>query len=419
MIFSILMFTALTALVFAYEGVSFSTRLTLLPDIERVESEEEYESLKAGLQADKSKLIKFSEELAYDEKSDAYYSGHQDVKIGHTGKVWLKSFYDTDNRMYKITARSVDSYSELKIIVTGTPIIKIDSIKESRKALNTDYDKVILTAFEADPGAEPKKYQIRMSLRGDSSLLYPKKSYTLRQLGKEKMSLFGLPANEKYSLNSLYEDEYKMRDVFSWSIWTSGSAYRNERGIFNSSPMIYTEVFIDNSYEGLYGLQDLVNEHKLGFERKKGSIFEASTNTFPEAISPEGNLPIEGIELRYSNLEYKKRWEKFNFFFTKFTQSPIDQAFFDEKLDMTSHIEYYLFVELIMGSDNWWKNIKMSIDEESGKLMVTPWDLDLTFNANWSGKWPYYTETVFNEPWMIYYSAEQKSFIHTLVHRKD
>ncbi|NLP48244.1 MAG: hypothetical protein GX345_04785 [Clostridiales bacterium] len=138
------------------------------------------------------------------------------------------------------------------------------------------------------------------------------KSYTIKNLNKSEMSIYGLPLNEKYVLNSMYEDEYKVRDVLAWDIWTESGSYRNERGLYNTAPMIYTEVFIDDSYEGLYGMQDHVNEYKLDLINKKGTIIKASTNIYPEfeEIKP-GQEDVKGIVLKYSSFPDGQKWQNF------------------------------------------------------------------------------------------------------------
>ncbi|NLP48245.1 MAG: hypothetical protein GX345_04790 [Clostridiales bacterium] len=173
-----------TVLIFAYEGFDLAFESSDLSQIKTSQSRQDYEAFKAGKLLDKNTLLKFAQEPAYDQKSDTHYSCHDKVKLKHAKRAQLLCFYDEEINAYKITAVLNDSYQELKLVVTGMPIVKIDRIKERHRPLlrkfKKDYDKVILTAMEMEEGKEAQKYQIKMRRRGDSSWGYPKKVIPLK-----------------------------------------------------------------------------------------------------------------------------------------------------------------------------------------------------------------------------------------------
>jgi len=55
--------------------------------------------------------------------------------------------------------------------------------------------------------------------------------------------------------------------------------------------------------------------------------------------------------------------------------------------DLPVFLDYYLFIELMMASDNHGKNTYFSVYDQtkSGKFTVTPWDCDGTWGRRWEG----------------------------------
>ncbi len=365
------------------EGLDLCFSASYLAELDLVSSQADYAAKKAGLTQSKNTLVKLGSELAYDAASSTYYSSHDQLKLSSQPDVSLSGYYDPAQQQYSILAVTADSYQELQLVVTNTRIIKMRTIKEKRKPLKQENDRVILTTYDPDPQVAPAYYHIKKYLRGDPAKAAVKPNYNLRNINKTPMSLFGLPSNRKYVLNSLYTDEYKLRDVLSWAIWSESSAHSNARGIYNSSDLIYVEVFIDDQYEGMYGLQEHINEDKLQLTETKGSIFEIKSNDYPlAALFAANSANWGGIELDYSNYLDGEKWSNLPEILAAFARLPQEQAYLDQQIDLDSFIDYYLFTELVTAEGNTWKNIFLSQSQDTGKLLITPWDLKRTFGAS-------------------------------------
>lgn len=405
--------------IFAQEGFDLSLKSAALLDLENVKNSEIIDDFKNNCTKTSDNLMKFAAGAVYDKNTGIYYASNNNLKLEYHPRSEIKLFFDQNRNLYNIVAAKDNVYQEINLIITDTPIIAIETIKEKRRPLKKAKDYVILTAFDPDPQNKAVSFQIAMNHRGGSSRAYEKKSYTIKNLDKQVMSLYGLPLNEKYVLNSLYEDEYKIRDVLSWNIWSESSAYSNERGIFNSTKMVYVEVFVDNSYEGMYGLQDALTEYKFQLDKTKGTIFETRNYILPETdeFNKFANL-WGGVTMRYSNLIDGAKWFGFEKLYMAFTTQPFDQAFIDDHVDLKSFLDYYVFTEFIQAKDNTWKNIYFTITEDTGKLMITPWDLDMTFGSHWTGEPPYLTETRY-EPVTLYGNSQSPYFINRLINHHD
>lgn len=363
-------------------------------------------------------LISFDEAVLHDTNTDKYYYPHDEFSFDVKRNTHYEVF-DVDSHEFLVVAYDDKSYDEKTIIITETPMIHIKTIKQIRKPLKKEYDSVILTAISEDPSIETQQLNIKKSLRGASSIIYPKKSYSLNSESKIPFSLFGLDLNKKYVLNSMYEDEYKVRDVLSWDIWSDSSAYQNYRNIYNTSPMIYVEVMVDDSYEGLYGLQTPINEYTLELGSEKASIFKFLSWEYPDLdLLDYTKKTWGGVEVNYSNLQKGEKWLSFPDAIYEFDQNERDLDKIESLLDYDSFVEYYLFSELISARDNSWKNTFMSEIQDDEKLMITPWDLDITFGSHWTGEKPYLVESR-PEVGMLYKPSSNGFFIHVLLNESD
>ena len=48
-----------------------------------------------------------------------------------------------------------------------------------------------------------------------------------------------------------------------------------------------------------------------------------------------------------------------------------------------NYVNYNVLVSFIMGVDNITKNNYISMKNANDKMLITPWDMDLTFGNNW------------------------------------
>lgn len=393
---SLLVLLSILAFAVITEGMDLAYSSILLSEFKSYISTDEYYKYKEALTLSRSVLVKPQDDLPYDKNTDTYYTSHHDVRLWVCDGSKLTIHIDPELKLYSILAFKDAEYSEMKMVVTGTPILNVKTIKTGgKKPAIQSMNKELLTVYSPDSSDAPEEYAIQRSIRGGSSQNYEKKSYRIKGY-KTLLSLCGLPLNEKYALNSLYEDEYKIRDILSWGLWAEGSARSNKRGLYNSADMVLVELIIDGSYEGMYGLQPYVNEYTLQLTKTKGTILKVKSWEYPDLLYyNEDSQQWNGVYVKYSNMEQNSKWMNFYEFVANLTNLSDMTEFFKTHLDIESFLDYCLFIDFIGAVDNTWKNVFFTITNTDGvsKIMITPWDLDLTFGAIWTDWEPYYTTT--------------------------
>lgn len=69
----------------------------------------------------------------------------------------------------------------------------------------------------------------------------------------------------------------------------------------------------------------------------------------------------------------------------------ITEEYILENFDLENYIDYKIFIHAICGNDNYGlKNVYCHVNDmsEDSKVILTPWDLDMTFGYAWNGEWP-------------------------------
>lgn len=322
----------------------------------------------------------------YDKGKDMFYISSKSSNIAENFKTDLYISYDEQTKVNTLLAVKGDKYKTYKFIETGLPIINIETIRREQN------DKETLALLKAyDTNNDVSEHMLDYEQRGGSSRIFEKKSYNLNTIENIPISMLGLPPNTKYAIESLYEDEYRVRDVLSWDICSQFQDEIKEKPFYNCTDMIYVEFFMDDEYQGLYGIQDYVNEHKLDFADKAGNIYEGIGWNFPgDKTKKPKKKKWDSIELKFNNLEYSKRWDPMIDFVELLNiEDPsvfTNQA--NDFLDMNNYMNYYILIEVLMARDNQWKNTFYS-QKVGEPLIVTPWDLDMTFASRYTAIEPY------------------------------
>ncbi len=226
---------------------------------------------------------------------------------------------------------------------------------------------------------------INLRVRGSSSTLFPKKSFKVEFPSKK--SFFGMNMDDDWILDALYTDKSKIRNKLSYNLWND---INDNQSISNDLNGEYVEVFINNEYDGLFVLKqkvgrDILKISENGFLAK--SINHVTDDIIIDLSSKKVRLMDDDYTCLYGNLELKnytdESLEKFSSaitkYYTDFSFSSLSSDF-----DITNYLNYYIFVSLISGDDNVSKNLYYSMSNVNSKIIITPWDLDLTWGLFWS-----------------------------------
>ena len=141
--------------------------------------------------------------------------------------------YISENRPLAVPAASSEKY---ELYLTTLPILELT------------------TADGADIGDEDTA--IRMEgingtahVRGDTSRGFAKKNYKIEL--EEKVSFLGMRRDDDWVLYGAYNDQERVRNVFSTNLWYASCCGNNAPGVSNGNEYRYVELILNGRYAGL------------------------------------------------------------------------------------------------------------------------------------------------------------------------
>jgi len=156
------------------------------------------------------------------------------------------------------------------------------------------------------------------------------------------------------------------------------------------------ELFINDSYEGVYNLMEKLDEHILQFNKyqyETGGVMykamgygEGSTSFYSCcAPFPEGFL-WESWEQIYP--AHEAMWEPLETMRYLVVHSD-DEEFgsqIGEVADIEMLADYYLYINLLMALDNIGKNTFLARFNSSSPFFILPWDVEASLGKLWDGQ---------------------------------
>jgi spore coat protein CotH len=238
---------------------------------------------------------------------------------------------------------------------------------------------------------------IEIEIRGSSSQTLSKKQYGLTTLqadnvSKNNVRLLGMPEENDWVLNSLPFDASLIRDHISYEL---------SRRMGNYAPRTkYCEVIINDSYQGLYMLQEKI---KIDDNRVDIIKIGSSDNTIPDVsggyIIKADKVTLEDPsawtmntylgtvtdfvhEAPNSNSITSAQHNYIKSVFDKLASTVKNTSFLDgypAVIDLPSFVDFMLVNELSSNVDAYQFSTFFHIDK-NGKLRAGPlWDLNLTY----------------------------------------
>ena len=380
-------------LVYCVEGISIPIFETAINSMD-TELYNSVETLKNEREETFRDLLYFPDDnVIYNQSTHVYFTPNFKALVFRTspGVKVVRSVKEDQTILFVYTG---SLYREYTMVETQLPIVSINTKVRSNNK-DKKFEQILVTTVDMGDSPNVRQEVLKYKIRGASSRVYPKKSYTLKTLGDHGVSLLGDGKNKRYALNSMYEDEFKLRDTISWDIWGQMSATNNTRGIYNSYDMQYVELIIDEDYYGLYGLQQVLSEDNMFDDNALGSIFKMNSWNIPSYDNPPEGKEWDNIERSFSNLSDEESWDVIRSLVDVLNLEDEDefQKQFLDIVDVDNLVDYYIFTEFIFAVDNTWKNMIVSY-VPGEKILITPWDLDMTFGSVWTGELPYLTETI-------------------------
>lgn len=267
--------------------------------------------------------------------------------------------------------------------------------------------------------------------RGATAMGMSKKAYAIKMRDEEgnsvDRSFFGLRNDNNWILDAMAVDPACMRNRVSTDLWNDFSTppyYKDrEKKARTGTRGRFVEVFLNGKYHGIYCMTEKLDRKQLKLKKyvepEKSTTGEAEIHGllykssqwcyevfmghdmdqeyFP-GYSPTPYFNQMGVEtwceyeLKYPDYEeeavdWGPLWNAVNFVATSRQQE------FDNELatrfDYPVLKDYYLFIELLLATDNHGKNMFYFVYDKEGaegeRLGLAPWDLDGVLGARWDG----------------------------------
>ena len=261
-----------------------------------------------------------------------------------------------------------------------------------------------------------------IKLQGNSTLYLPKKNYTVNLYSDENRSVklnkefknWGFHNN--FVLKANYNDILHARNVVGAKLWSKVVQSRNDydtlpeelknspnNGATDGFPV---RVYVNGTYHGLYNWTIPKCDWMVGMN---------SANTNHVLLSAEFN---DNGDVAYQNnpCNFNTLWDGSEDYFsveigknsTELVSSlntvissiiNNDSASLEQSLDIKSAIDYFIFQEIILGTDGLAKNMLLATYDMK-KWYLSAYDMDSTFDLDWNGQiLEYYNSDMPNTPY--------------------
>ena len=313
------------------------------------------------------------------------------------------------------------------VVASGTlhfsclPLVQI----YSEAPIGSVYNQAGLIVTESSKPDAAEIMHMNIKIRGGISAGMPKKPFAIKLKeadGQTSMdrSFFGLRNDNNWIMDAMYVDPARMRNRVSTDLWNGFSVkpyhYSSEPDLVNGTRGNFVEVFINDAYQGLYCMTEKVDRKQLKLKKLKDDVSPAVVRGGLykgkewNSGTIGGNLYMDGVahsmSVNYSNKSGS--WSGFDVKYPKLDDGdPIDWKPLVDAITVSSYLtsdgdfrtrvatcfdlpvflDYYLFIDLMLASDNQGKNTYFSVYDQtkSSKVTITPWDCDGTWGRRWDG----------------------------------
>lgn len=272
--------------------------------------------------------------------------------------------------------------------------------------------------------------------RGATAMSKEKKSYAIKLRDAAGNSVdrkfFGLRSDNNWILDAMAIDPACMRNRVSTDLWNDFSVapyYKDRESKARTGTRgQFVEVFLNGKYHGLYCMTEKMDRKQLklkkfveaaaspsGEDEVHGLLYKSAQWSYEVLMGHElGQKYFPGYSPRnYSNQLGNELWAEFELKYPDYETEAVDweplynavefvatssQNNFEREVktyfDYPVLKDYYLFIELLLTTDNHGKNMFYSIYDRQGpeadRISVAPWDLDGVWGCRWDGAYHIY-----------------------------
>ena len=247
-----------------------------------------------------------------------------------------------------------------------------------------------------------------IKLQGNSTLRLPKKNYTVNLYNDESRSVklnkefknWGFHNN--FVLKANYNDILHARNVVGAKLWSKVVQSRSDydtlpeelknspnHGAIDGFPV---RVYVNGTYNGLYTWAIPKCDWMVGMDSTKLNHVLLSTEFNDNRDVTYQNNPCnfntlwDGSE-DYFSVEVGENSAELVSSLNAVIEAIInnDSVALEQSLDIKSAIDYFIFQEIILGTDGLAKNMLLAT-YDMAKWYLSSYDMDSTFDLDWNGK---------------------------------
>ena len=298
-------------------------------------------------------------------------------------------------------------FKEYGIEVTTLPLIRIESAVDSfpPEQYTRQRYPIRFTIFDNRPEAlqTVTVSEGEIHIRGWSSRHFAKRGFrlTLYEKGVSKeshenlTSILGLRSDGDWLLYAAYNDQEKVRNVFSSNLWLSSCGEDNSFRLHNGMEYRFVELFLNQRYWGLYAFGFPIDLKQMGVQAdNKGHYEEYLFKQKEWGPKTSGtDLELNGLYLQNNAGEsyYQNGISILSMYSEQIMSGAPDKLSHNDKLNA---VDIWLFMKLIQAADSVhrtdpeMKNMMFTIKyTDQGRLILyTPWDMDISWGNSLDNK---------------------------------
>lgn len=386
------------------------------------------EALKKHRQEDTTLLQElFANDFSLPRASDTWYYSmvEQDAQAdspvlqaaGHSGLQLAFAQTTVDDAFLRsgdgiaFVAYTDDAYATGVLQLTTLPVLRIDVTKPDANGSYAVTDRTeraaVMRLLDNRSGLTDQARLVRsdatIRIRDASSVYQPKYSYRL-SLSMESLGgntrpnhipLLGLREDEDWILYAAGGDQERLRNAFSNNLWYDTCASDNCMGVTLGVQATFVELILNGEYMGLYTLMHPLDDKQLQLSSDdfyyRGISYDLTTSQMMQDAADEQTV-VGGWEFRGpkdSTAVGYERWKPLEEYLWIYYNSDT-QNFYKwmlETSDPDNMIRMYLFLSLVQGMDNFYKNSNLIVytqPDGSHRCLFAPWDLDLTWGNSYT-----------------------------------
>lgn len=324
-----------------------------------------------------------------------------DMSAKAASSLYLDKTYVFDKPLQKgeaVTAHDGNG-NEYRAYLSALPIITINTDGE---IVNSPAVHGLMTISAGDSSMT---VHAGLKIRGTSSQQYDKKSYRV-ELWRDSLGttacdtvLLDLRNDDDWNLEAMTNQPLRLRNKVANELWQEIYTVSYIDSVPNARAgirMRYADVYLNNSYIGIYTLTERIDRKQLGLKKYSTKI---------RGILVKGNgTGAPSFETLPAYTNTSDTWDNFEWIYPNEADSLIDWSsvfsivnfvknasnnVFNSQYQSVFHrdnlIDYYLFINALGAADNMARNIFLARYNKTGTFFYVPWDLDAIIGLNSDG----------------------------------